>query len=179
MINDDNRQREDLVNEIDDYEQKEHVEAKVKEQRKKKREIEGLGKKLFSILLICAVLFLSVKIMITFVGEIQKLTKKTYWAVGQQRTTDYKINEGVRNLWKIRKAIDMYYAANKNFPNDLNILYEKKYLRNRLLCPASGNGYIIKELEGKQVICCPNPREHGLAEFYIYVKSGPPVIKRR
>lgn len=56
------------------------------------------------------------------------------------------------NLYLIRKAIDQYFADTGGYPNDLQALVEKKYLRRSPLDPITGRAdtwIIIPPVDGQ------------------------------
>ncbi|MCX5782235.1 MAG: hypothetical protein NT145_05975 [Elusimicrobia bacterium] len=107
-----------------------------------------------------------------------------YWALGRPAHEDPKMNLCIGNLWKIRRAVDIYYTSHGNFPDSMDAIYKDgqivvKYLSPFLVCPGSGKEYVFKELDGKNIFCCPSPETHGVRDIFVEVRSGAPVVKEK
>lgn len=112
-------------------------------------------------------------------AQQQKISRKPLWVMGMQRPSDYHLRGCIANLWKIRGAIDLFYAENKRFPRELTELYDGGFLSGKLECPASRQEYTINIVSGKRVIACPDSLQHGASSVKLYIQSGPPIIERR
>lgn len=94
--------------------------------------------------------------------------------------SDYKIDGCIFRLWRIRKAIDIYYADYKKFPENMQQLYETDCLRQKTLCPASSKEYVFEKRKTVKVFSCPEPAAHqvDITAIYCNVVSSPPIIER-
>ena len=159
-----------------------------KKQQEKKLEEKDTTKRLLSlkargIITFCGI-FLSVILLFNLAGKIfdekSPLRTPRPWAVGKRMDSDYKINGCIFRLWRIRKAIDMYYADTKKFPDNMQQLYESGYLKKKVVCPASQEEYVFKIKGLKPVFSCPLPHAHNndIISIYCNVISSPPIIER-
>ncbi|MFH1458809.1 MAG: hypothetical protein ABIG64_00345 [Candidatus Omnitrophota bacterium] len=102
------------------------------------------------------------------------------WARGERSEFDIKIDGCLLNLWRLRKALDLFYADQGKFPQEMDELVKGRYLNKELICPVSKKAYIFKERDDVRVYACPSPYEHNteITEIYCNVINSPPVIVR-
>ncbi len=128
--------------------------------------------------------FLSVILLFNLMGKISgeknPLRAPRPWAIGKRMDSDYKIDGCIFRLWRIRKAVDLYYADYKKFPENMQQLYENGYLKKKIVCPASQQEYIFEKKGMKTVFSCPVPHAHqgDIISIYCNVVSSPPIIER-
>ena len=72
----------------------------------------------------------------------------------------YLLSHCAGNLREIGKACEIYYNDYKNYPSNIEILYELNYLNKVPRCPVSNDNYIIKNNKKFIRIECPNPEMH-------------------
>ncbi len=163
---------------INDYEQKEAASLKYQRERQQNdykqkkvrlafRVIGGIGAGLL-------ITYLFVNVLV----EVGFFRKKTYWNLGGQYVSDHRIEECIFKLWRIRQAVDLYYALNKEFPEDLKRLEEITTTRVTTVCAITQRSYLFLNNASKKTICCPDPDLHGVKGICMHWESGPPFIIR-
>ena len=179
MISDKERpEREELLKDIiSDYEMKRRRQQQMRRKQVKSEKIAESSRRIVITAGICLMILLFIRAGM-IAARVSVLKRTDYWALGRIRESDYKIRECVGALWQVRKAADRYYGVNKRFPRSAGEIYEKDFMKRPVVCPASGERYVLKELNGRKVFCCPNPESHGVSEIWCGLKSGPPVIER-
>jgi len=175
------KNRDEEIQEIfSDFNKRKQQEHQQEEKEKTKGRI---FLKIRGIITLCGV-FLSVILLFNLIGKIsgEKSPFRTPrpWAIGKRMDSDYKIDGCIFRLWRIRKAVDMYYADHKRFPENMQQLYECGYLRKKIVCPASQKEYIFEKKGMKTVFSCPVPQAHqgDIISIYCNVVSSPPIIER-
>ncbi|MDP8266879.1 MAG: hypothetical protein P9M07_08070 [Candidatus Aceula meridiana] len=180
MVDPQDPQKKETLNDIlGEYDQKESEEQKRIQKEENKKEVMTKGRQAFIFLGFLLVTGLSLRLIFILLEESRIFYKPDYWIAGGVKNTDYKVNECAFKLWNIRKAIDLYYAENKKFPEDLDELYTQKFLHKKIICPVSGRGYLLQQDGSVKKVCCPNPQEHGLKGLCMNFKSGPPFVERK
>lgn len=109
--------------------------------------------------------------------EIRMIQHRPYFAYGLRTGNEYKLNECLRNMWKIRKAIDSFHSSYRRYPASMQELVDKGFLLSKLICPAGGSIYTMNKKAEDMVFECRDPYAHGVARVWAYVAGGPPVVE--
>ncbi len=175
------KSRDEEIQEIfSDFRRRKQQESQQEEKDKTK---SSIFLKIRGVITLCGVFF-SVILLFNLIGKVsgEKSPFRTPrpWAVGERLNSDYKIDGCIFRLWRIRKAVDMYYADYKRFPENMQQLYESGYLKKKIVCPASQKEYIFEKRGMKTVFSCPVPQAHqgDIISIYCDVVSSPPIIER-
>ncbi len=178
------KDREEVLQEIISEYCDKHDGGKGKEKTGKgspENERASLSKKIIFIVLCLIAIAITGRLVIDVIGKVGSALFKEpqYLAVGKRYGDDEGINRCVANLWKIRKAADLYRGDKKVFPSSMEDLYAGSYISRKVVCPVCGEPYIFKSKDGRIVFCCPEPGRHDVAELYGDLKSSSmPVIER-
>ncbi|MFH1877778.1 MAG: hypothetical protein ABH883_03125 [Candidatus Omnitrophota bacterium] len=125
------------------------------------------------------VFFLSLFILFAVIIKKAGIFESTaIWFSGRVQPGDRMVEKEVGNLWRIREAVDRFYAENRLFPDNMEELYGKGFLSGTESCPISGKKYIMERRGTEKIIRCPNPGLHGVSGLWVAVKDGPPVVER-
>jgi hypothetical protein len=167
-----------LKNILSDYNQEEDAQEKIRIRMRRKREI----KEKLILYTRRSVIFLSIVaigyLFVLVLSEQQDIARRPVWAIGIQRSSDYKLRGCIASLWQIRDAIDRFYGQNKIFPKDIKELYDGGFLTKKLECPAGHGEYKFQIVAGKRIVVCPDPAQHGVSSVWLDVRTGPPRIER-
>ena len=163
---------------ISEYEKKERA-ARAEKRKAASRQRSGqLARKMFVRVGVLAILVLALRLVWIVYAETG-LAEKPRWAEGVRLKSDYKINECIYMIWRMRSASDYFYMNHGRFPASMDELYGEGLLARDVVCPATGRPYVMGELNGKKVFRCPDPEEHGVKEVWCDVRTGPPVVDRK
>lgn len=173
------RERDKILDDIiADYEKGERSGAEAGKAAARDAGVENdltvIARSVAAIAVLVACVFFSVALM----NQAGFFAQKRFWAIGERRDTDFKIDGCIGNLWAVRSDADAYYASHHRFPSGLDELYGADASRKRPVCPATGAAYATKRVGESVIVCCPNPGKHGVAMLWCDIKGGPPVIER-
>jgi len=172
------KNRKDILREITDSYAKEEQLKKEEAERARGRMMSEEKYRIFLKRVgMFALVLLSVNLIVVLVGQSGAFEEPRYWAPGKM-FADSDTEACIGNMWKIRKAIDRYYAKEKISPDNMQVLYDGGFLDEKVTCPASGKEYVFKKTGGETVFACPEPGKHGFSKINCDVESGAPVVER-
>ena len=170
--------KKNLASIIDDFDKRQSDQRSKDEKASRKTRGQNAARKVFSVIGVCVIVILAVNSGISFLGKKPFISKHYPWIVGLKASQGYRLEDCLFRMWQVRKAIDLYYAQHNDFSSAADALYREGFLAQKIVCPATGSRYSIKQGANGDIFCCPNPSEHGVKDIWADVAGGAPVVER-
>ncbi len=114
----------------------------------------GVGIKFQWIILIFCIFIIAIQVPALF--SVFKKEKNVEYV---PYTSDFKTNQCIDNLWYISKFLQQGELPDKD-----------------MVCPMTGESYLVTTTEDDVVVCCPNPEKHGFKKICISKKNPMPEV---
>ncbi len=107
----------------------------------------------------CIILIFCISIIATQVPALFSVFKEEKPVEYVPYTSDFKTDQCVDNLWYISKLLQQGELPGKD-----------------LVCPMTGESYLVTTAEDDVVVCCPNPDKHGFKKICVSKKNPMPEV---
>ncbi len=164
---------------VEEYGEKERREKGLREREKLKSGRKQINSIWFrrAFILISAAFVLYLYILDPFF--INPRTPEILWFSGSAGEADNTLQECIGTFWSIRREINVYYADNRRFPENLEDILGSGRLKDFPRCRQSGRRYVVDKEEGRSIVSCPDPDTHGVKKVWMDLRQGPPRVERR